>query len=68
MSNWVRNIDEMYDFIFDCANLLYCECHKINFNRGGSYVIPLNWTKNKKSTINYIVKNNNKCFQYVTLQ
>ena len=24
------------DFIFDCVNLLYCKCHKINSNRGGS--------------------------------
>ena len=26
------------DFIFDCVNLLYCKYHKINFNRGGSYI------------------------------
>ena len=23
------------DFIFDCVNLLYWKCHKINFKRGG---------------------------------
>ena len=23
------------DFIFDCVHLLYYECHKINFKRGG---------------------------------
>ena len=26
------------DFIFDCVNLLYYKYHKINFNRGGSYI------------------------------
>ena len=26
------------DFIFDCVNLMYYKCHKINFNRGGSYI------------------------------
>ena len=26
------------DFIFDGFNLLYCQCHKINFKRGGSYI------------------------------
>ena len=56
------------DFIFDCVNLLYCKCHKKNSNRGGSSVVPLNWTKLKNSTINYIIKSNNKYFQYVTLQ
>ena len=25
------------DFIFDCINLLYHKCHKINASRGGSY-------------------------------
>ena len=26
------------DFIFNCANLLYFKCHKINLNRDGSYI------------------------------
>ena len=26
------------DFIFDCVHLMYCKCHKINPNRGGSYI------------------------------
>ena len=25
------------DFIFDCVDLLYYKCHKINVNCGGSY-------------------------------
>ena len=52
------------DFIFDCAHLLYCKCHKINFKRGGSYIDSPDWIKNKKTTTNPINKNNNKCFQY----
>ena len=26
------------NFIFDCANLLYCKCPKINFKLCGSYI------------------------------
>ena len=26
------------EFVFDYVDLLYCKCHKINLNRGGSYI------------------------------
>ena len=26
------------DFIFDCVNLIYYQCHKINFKRGDLYI------------------------------
>ena len=26
------------DFVFDCVHLLYCECHKMNLNCGGSCI------------------------------
>ena len=26
------------DFIFDSVQLFYCQCHKVNFSRGGSYI------------------------------
>ena len=35
-------------FIFDCVHLLYYKCHKINPNRGGSYINLLNGLKAKK--------------------
>ena len=44
------------DFVFDHIYLLYCKCHKTNWNRGGSYTDSLDWIKNKKATINYINK------------
>ena len=44
------------DFIFDCAHLLYCKCHKINFKRGGSYIDSPDWIKSKKATTNPINK------------
>ena len=55
------------DFEFDGVNLLYYNFNKISLNRGGSYIEPAKWIKDKKSIIN--PKNNNhKCFQYsVTL-
>ena len=49
------------DFIFDCVNSLYYKCHKIDLNRGGSYIDSLGQVKYKKATINPINKNN-KCF------
>ena len=38
------------NFFFDCINLLSCKCHKINWNRGGSYADSPDWMKNKKSS------------------
>ena len=38
------------DFTFDCINLLYCKCQKINLNHGGSYKDFPDWIKsNNKS-------------------
>ena len=42
-------------FLFDYVHLLYYKCHKINPNRGGSYIDSPDWIKNKKE----------KCFQYI---
>ena len=51
------------NFEFDCVNLLYYSFNKISLNRGGSYIEPAKWIKDKKSTVN--PKNNDhKCFQY----
>ena len=57
----------LFDFEFDGVNLLYYNFNKISLNRGGSYIEPAKWIKDKKSIIN--PKNNDhKCFQYaVTL-
>ena len=55
-------------FVFDYVKLLYYKCHKINPNRGGSYIDSPDWIKNKKSTVNVTNKKDNKWFQYaVTL-
>ena len=49
------------EFAFDSVDLLYYKLHKINLNRGGSYIDPSEWLKDKKATIN--PKNNDyKCF------
>ena len=52
------------EFVFDYVQLLYYKCHKINPNRGGSYINSPDWIKNKKATINPINKKDNKYFQY----
>ena len=54
-------------FMFDYVYLLYCKCHRLNPNRGGSYRDSLDWIKNKKAKINPIKKKDNKCFQYAVL-
>ena len=52
------------DFVFDYVHLLYYKCHKINPNRGGSYIDSPDWIKDKNATINPIDEKDNKCFQY----
>ena len=52
------------EFVFDYVQLLYYKCHKINLNRGGSYIDSPDWIKNKKATINPTNKKDNKCFPY----
>ena len=49
-------------FLFDYVHLLCYNCHKVNHNRGGSYVDSPDRIKNKKATINIINKKDNKCF------
>ena len=36
------------EFVFDYVQLLYYKCHKINPNRGGSYIDSLDREKKKK--------------------
>ena len=43
------------EFVLDYIQLLYCKCHKINPNCGGSYINPPDWIRNKES--------NNKSYQ-----
>ena len=50
-------------FVFDYIQLLYYKCHKINPNRGRSYIDSPHWIKNKKAKINRINKEYNKCCQ-----
>ena len=58
-------MNESSAFVFDYIHLLYYKCHKINLNRGGSYIDSLDWVRSKKATINFINKRGNKCFQHV---
>ena len=51
------------EFVFNYFQLLYYKFHKINLNRGGSYIDSSDWIKNKKASINPINKKDNKCFQ-----
>ena len=63
-STYQNNLELMRgsEFVFDYVQLLYYNCHEINFNRGGSYIDSSDWIKNKKVIINPINKKDNKCF------
>ena len=50
------------EFVFNYVHLLYHKCHKINPNRGGSYIDSPDWIKNRKATINPINKKDKKFF------
>ena len=47
------------EFVFNYIQLLYYKCHKINLNRGGSYIDSPDWIKSKKVTIYPINKKDN---------
>ena len=50
------------NFVLENVDLLYYSFHKINLNRGGSYIDFPDWIKHKKAII--IPKTNyNKCFR-----
>ena len=42
------------EFVFNYVQLLYCKCHKINLDCGGSYIDSPDWIKNWKAIINSI--------------
>ena len=64
-----NNLESMKDseFVFDYVHLLYDKRHEINPSRNGSYMDSPNWIKNQKTTINLLIKKNNKCFQYAVI-
>ena len=51
------------EFNFDSVQLMYYECHKVNFKRCGSYIDSPDWIKDKKATINP-QNEDDKCFHY----
>ena len=58
LSRYQTGLEELMKnsgFIFDCAILFHCKCHKINLNRGGSYIDSPDRIKKQKS--------NNKSYQ-----
>ena len=49
-NRYQTNLESMKssEFVFDYVNLMHYKCHKINPNRGGSYVDSPDWIKTKK--------------------
>ena len=52
------------DLVFISVDALYYKLHKINLNRGSSYIDSPEWLKNKKATINPKNKKDDNCFQF----
>ena len=50
------------EFVFNYVHSLYYKCHKINLNRGGSYIDSPDWIKSEGATINLINKKDSKRF------
>ena len=65
-NKYQNNLESMKgsELVINYVHLLYCKCHNINSNRGGSYIDSPDWIKNKKAATNPINKKDNKCFQY----
>ena len=65
-NRYQNNLESMKgsEFVFDYVHLMYYKCHKINLNRGGSYIDSPDWIKNKKATTNPINEKDSNCFQY----
>ena len=55
------------ELVFDYVHLWNYKCHKINPNRGGSYIDSPNYIKNKEAKISPIIKRDNKSFQYTVI-
>ena len=49
-NSYLNNLEPMKGnvFVFNFVHLLYYKCHKINPNRGGSYIDSPDWIKLKK--------------------
>ena len=49
-NRYLTNLESMKsnDFVFNFVHLLYCKYHKINPNRGESYIDSPDWIKLKK--------------------
>ena len=52
------------EFVFDCVNEVHYKLHKVDLNRGRSYLDSPRWLKYKKATINPKKMNDDRCFQY----
>ena len=59
----LKKIMRKSDFIFDSVQLMYYQCHKVNFTSGNSYIDSPGCLKKKKATINPKNKDD-KCVQY----
>lgn len=51
------------DFMFDYANRLFYNCHRMSFNLSGSYIDFREWIKKTKKT--NLQNSDDKSFQYV---
>ena len=52
------------EFVSDCVNELHYKLHKVDLNRGRSYIDSTRWLKDKKASINPKNMNDDRCFQY----
>ena len=50
--------------MFECVDLTHVQFHRIELQRGGSFIDSHEWVKNKRATINPKNTKDNYCFAY----
>ena len=58
---------EASDFVFIRVVEMTYHCHRVDLNRGGSYIELPDWVKNKKCCINPKNEEDNECFRWAVI-
>jgi len=61
------NTMEASDYVFVRIVEMTYHCHRVDLNRGGSYIELPDWVKNKKCCINPKNKDDDKCFKWAVI-
>ncbi len=63
----ILNTMEASDYVFVRVVEMTYHCHRVDLNRGGSYIELPDWVKNKKCCINPKNNDDNECFKWAVI-